>query len=74
MTNREVFAECVRLWERYMDVRDNPRNKELQEKWDKYCLGAGKTLTKEEWTEFLSFQDLELKAFKAHSDFMEANK
>ena len=72
MTNREVFAEAVRLWQRVVDVRDHPRYLELKEKWDDYALGNNGALTEKEWTEFLSFQDLEMKAVKAYEEFMEA--
>ena len=72
MTNREVFAECVRLWQRVIDVRDSPRYLELKEKWDEYALGNSGPMTEKEWTEFLSFQDLEMRALRRHSEFMEA--
>ena len=72
MTNREVFAKCVKLWQRVIDVRDHPRYLELKEKWDEYALGNSGPMTESEWTEFLSFQDLEMKAVKAYEEFMEA--
>ena len=72
MTNREVFAKCVKLWQRVIDVRDHPRFIELKEKWDGYSLGINAPLANEEYKEFLSFHDLELKAVKEYEEFMEA--